>query len=384
MQPAAHRRKNIKKLFQSFPELVPGISLLPRLGQVSEIVNEVVSRYDPTKSVLSAFGKAKTERVPYLKRRSKPADVPILAAVGGFAGEAVRLFRLEEEYTGWEEKEDICLRALNPVIKEQCWWFGNGSPIQQVCFGRVGGNTTSWLAIRYHGATTILQPFLHPDVVPPRPLHSSYSKKVLQSPSRLDSNPIITLPVGWTGGSPHADISFSIWNALQFAIIDQQGCWTTWELERPSPNSRTWTVKAGPKGKLTTAHSDGWGAISWAGDERTIVIARRKSFSVFNLGEPSKRLTAPDLQLSKSSDWILDMKISPSDDAHIFIVTSTRIFWLRIAPSDQSHGKEDGDSRALILLSWRHFRDESDTSLKLNVLNDERSMSLQNGYLRVY
>lgn len=384
MQLAAHRRKNIKKLTQSFPELVPGISLLPRLGQVSEIINEVTSRYEPTKSVLLAFGKAKTERAPYLKRRSKPPDVPILAVVGGSAEEAVRLFRLEEEYIGWEENEDICLRAPNPAIREQCWWFGNGSPIQQVCFGRVGGDTTSWLAIRYHGATTILQPFLHPDIVPPRPLHSSYSTEVPWSPSRLDSNPIITLPVEWTGGSPHADISFSIWNALQFAIIDQQGCWTTWELEHPSPKSRTWTVKAGPKGKLSTAHSDGWGAISWAGDERTIVIARRKSFSAFKLGEPSKRLITPDLQLDKSSDWILDMKISPSHDAQIFIVTSTRIFWLRIAPSDQSHGKEDDNSRASVLLSWRHFRDERDTSLKLNVINDERSVSLENGYLHVY
>lgn len=381
LQLAADRTQNIKNLTRSFPELVPGISLLPKLAQVSEVVNELTSHHDPILSTLLAFGKAKTERPKHLKRRSKPPDVPIAAVVGGSAGEAVRLFQLKEEFLGWGEKDHVGLKVLRPMIEEQCWWIGNGTPIQQVCFGEAKGDSTSWLAIRYHGATTILQPSLRSGAFPVKPTHGSNSK--LQCfPSRLDSNPVITLPIQQTGGFSHVDISFSIGDALQFALVDQQGHWSIWKLKAPNTSSRTWTVNAGPKGKIfedtvdngsKTTNYDGWGAIIWLDDDRLIVVADRKSLSFFKIEEPLKKLAALDLNLTKNSDWILDMKKSPSDDTNFLVATSTRVFWLRLVSPDSKQAIGDPSSGASILLSWRHFRDEGDTSLKMNVLHDEKS-----------
>lgn len=385
LQSAADRTQNIKKLAHSYPELVPGISLLPELTQVSEIVNEVTSRHDPTTSTLSAFGKAMTERPKNTKRRSKLLEVPVAAVVGGSVREAIRLFLLEEDHLGWGAEENIGLKCFRPLVTEQCWWFGNGSPIQQVCFGGTKSDQTSWLAVRYHGAITILQPLLHSDAVLARPTYRSSSAKAnCHPPSRLDPNPVITMSIQQTGGSPHADVSFNIWDDLQFAIVDYQGRWGIWKLISPTPHSRDWVVKAGPKGKLaeniincsniTVFDNDGWGAISWVGDEHTVVIAKRKLLSVFHVEEPPKMLLTPDLNLVQSSDWILDIKRSPFDNTHLFVATSTRIFWLLITPFNDKQAMENPCPGASILLSWRHFRDERDISLRMSVTNDEKGM----------
>ena len=391
IQDSVQRTQNIKKLTHLIPELVPGLSLLPELTKKSELVDYVSSRHDPSTSILLAFGQASDDSSKHGKSRSSAKEVPIVAVVGGAAGEIVRLIRLRKELLGWEGKHDVRLRDYSLIDEERCWWSGNGSPVQQVCFSKSTSKSKFLLAVRYHGATTILQPTLVSNEVfswSQRP----YSVKGQHPPSMLDANPIFTLPVEKTGRSPHADVSFNPWNTLQFAIIDQQGHWTIWCLERIKQQKHEWKVIAGPSGYVSDGYSnvdkthlptapehrkDNWGAILWAGDENTIIVADRRTLSVVCLADGSvDRIDVPELALSKNASWILDLQASPSDDRHFFLATSTRVMWMHLLPAHQHRSVENPKPRASVLLSWMHFRDQDDTSLRLNLLDDQGSVFL--------
>lgn len=379
-QSALERNRQIKALAQLLPEIVPGISLLPELAQTSELVDRITSIHDPAKSTLLSFGKAEV----LTGKRSQEKSVPIVAFASGSAGEKVRLIRLRKDQLGWDGDGEVFLRYLTPDDEEQGWWCGNASPIHQLCFAESERGSSSWLAVRYHGVISILNPRLLLRPLPKSPSYSSHLTATQNRQSILDANHTVTLSAEQTGGFPYADLSFNIWNNRQFAVVDQQGGWSIWELENHRLHGGSCTTKAGPSGHITedleenpdsTAYKDGWGIILWAGDENTIVVANRRKFSVFHiLSNNTKRLFTPDLALSESTDRILDLKRNPSDDTHIFLTTSTRIFWLQIIPGNGDHSEADTDSGAKILLSWWHFRDHDDNSLQMNVLIEGNSM----------
>lgn len=378
---AAERSESIKKLTRSFPELVPGLSCFPELAQESELIRKNASRHDPATSDLFAFGKANAQRSGDRRLRTRPTKVPILAVAGGSTGDAVRLIRLAKEYIGWEKDNSPRLTNLLLQDEEQGWWFTNGSPLQQLCFAGLSGTSKARLAVRYHGAITVLEPMLHANLVPEKSRDNQNSRRAKYAESRLDANPLLTITTERTGGSPHAHVSFNPWHTAQFAIIDRRGHWTLWELKQSSQLLDQKVVDAGPSGFVFDGEvdlpepnaecnsGDGWGSIMWAGDRSTLVVANRKTFSVFSIENDTKRLYVPQLFEPKSADQIIDMKRSPVNFSHIFLLTSSRIFWLKVFDhhNHRGGGLEPG---AQILLSWVHFRDQQDSSLCLNVLDD--------------
>lgn len=374
-QSAVTRTRNIRKLAQTYPEFVPGISLLPALAQTSEIVCEATSRYDPSVSELLAFGTAVNRDNP----RTGSTTVPIVATAGGEASEAVRLACAGRKRIGWHGNNTIGLSFPEIHNKEQGWWSGNGGPIQQLSFAEDEGNSSPWLAVRCPGATSILHPVLHRNTVQPVSPYSSKRAGLYQA-SRLDPNPVAIVPTERTAGAPHADVSFNPWYEKQFAIVDQEGGWSVWDIKNKNKRRDIWTVEASRVGSKHNGHTegldpsntnaDGWGSILWACNVHTLIVFGRRSFVLCNLKDNSERLVGPDLALATSRDWILGVKRNPSDKRHVFVATSSRIFWLCIDGFGEMKENGDPDVGAKILLSWRHFRDQDDTSLGLNVLRD--------------
>lgn len=389
---------DIKELTGAFPELVPGISLLPRLGPTSEAINNATSSHDPAVSQLLAFGKA----ADLDNQRSGARTVSIAAIAGGDAGEAIRLVRLLHNYLGWLGHRTIALKTPTLGGGDTGWWIGNGSPIQQLCFAEVEGEPSTWLAVRYSGATTILRPLLQRLPVPATFLNGPVGYRKCFPSSRIDANPILSLSVERTGGAPHADVSFNPFNKRQFAIVDQRGQWSVWNIEGQHRIRHLWNATAGPNGQISAAEDDekdvkdgtaadakqdGWGSILWTGDTNTIVVADRRTLAIFNLTAPPQRLTAPNLHFEKDADWILDLKKSPLDDSHLFLVTSSRILCLRIQGSGQDEDVKvedvkDKDGKNLrigaeILFSTRHFRDQEDISLRLQLLSDDGGLFIR-------
>lgn len=382
---AAGRAHNIKELAGAYPELVPSIPLLSELVQISEAIVNASSTHDPAVSQLLVFGKA----ADLDNQRSGARTVALAAIAGGDAGEAVKLVRLQHEYLGWLGHRTIGLKTPTLGAGDQGWWVGNGSPIQQLCFAETEGEPSSWLAVRYSGATTILRPLLRRLPVPATFVNGPGDSHKCFPPSRIDANPILSLFVKHTGGAPHADVSFNPSNERQFAIVDQRGQWSIWNIEGQHRRRHLWTATAGPNGQIcatdddnkdaevdttSEAKQDGWASIVWAGDMNTIVVADRRTLAIFNIEAISQRLAAPDLQIIKDADWILDLKRSPLDASHIFLVTSSRILCLRIRGAERDEDVKDVKDLKIdaeILFSTRHFRDQEDISLRLQLLSDD-------------
>lgn len=365
---------------------MPAVSSLPVLARQSEIADQLASAHDPSKSDLLAFGKAadKTER------SSRERYIPIAALSGGAAGEILRLVLLTGEDIGLRDKWDGKIRRLTTAGGCQGLWSGNGSPIQQLCFAKTKNTRKQWLGVRYHGATSILCPHLKSTSSSRRGTELSISR---HQPSEIAANHVATVSIQRTGGSDHADLSFNPWNHRQLAIVDQEGVWGIWILEKQVHRKDLWTTKAGLSGQVSktledgldqgvsrrendTKHSKrnskyGWGAILWAGDGNTLVVANRRTLSAYHVSQTLQLLNVPDLFLSETADWILDVRISPLDDSHIFLTTSSRIFWLRVLPLSKNNDYPDAEPGISILLSWRHFRDRDDISVRMSVLKDE-------------
>lgn len=365
---------------------MPAASLLPVLARQSEIVDQRTLAHDPTKSDLLAFGNA----VDRTERSSGQRYIPIAALSGGATGELVRLVLLTGEDIGLRDEWHGKIRRLTTAGGCQSWWSGNRSPIRQLCFSKTKNTIKQWLGVRYHGATSILCPRMKSTSSSKREPELQVSQR---QTSEIDVNHITTISIQRTGGAEHADFFFNPWNSRQVAIVDQEGFWGIWNLEKQAHRTEMWTTKAGlsghvsesleagPDGGVSRQKDDakpskksskyGWGAILWAGDGNTLVVADRRTLSVYHVSETVRRLEVPDLSLSESADWILDIRSSPLDDSHMFLTTSSRIFWLRVLPFSKKDDYPVPEAGISILLSWRHFRHRDDISLRMSILKDE-------------
>ncbi len=358
---AAERLKNIRDLTRGYPELLPSSHLLPELARISEGVNEVTSAHDPTVSELLAFGRANDVDPRHGK------TVPVIAIAGGKAGELVRLILLTQEQLGWTESKNVYLDNLSSKGGEEAQWSGNGSPIQQLVFAESEGQPNSWLAVRYHGAVSILRPQLRRNNDIGKPNRASALH------SRLNPNHIVTLPTQRSQRTQFADVAFNPWYHEQIATIDQEGCWTVWNLVGLAPRRGLWTVEEAFGGSILDGHEkdheqpshlgDGWGAVLWAGNTNRIIVTGRRTLVVFNFKGGPHRLNVPNLVSRSSLDWILDTKRSSLATSDVFIVTSRSLYLLRFPSAEEPNGSD-----VQCLLSWRHFRDLGDISLRLNLL----------------
>lgn len=366
---------SLRKLARTYPETVPALPLLPSLAHFSKTVTDATFIHDPTITTRLATGAARDLD----NQRSGLRTIPLLAMVGGSAGDSVRLLRIEKLKLGWGTQESlntIALSAPDFTGGEEGWWSGAGGQIKQVCFAQKQGRAGSWLAVRQLNSTTILRPLYHRVPVFP----SRLSKDAKSHPaSRINANDIVTLPMNRTGGSPHADVTFNPWYNRQFGIVDQEGHWSVWNIEGVKQKRSTYRasleqrglIKYNPEAGLKErAPTDGWGSICWVGNIYTFAASGRRDFGIFDLRHnPAHRLQVPDLGLSHISRWILDVKASPTNESHLFVVTTSQIYWLEVASAAESNEIKNEQSTCRILLSWRHSRYEEDTSLRLSLVS---------------
>ena len=368
-QNASDRSRTITDLIQAHPELAPAAFLLSDLAQTSEAVNEVTAGHDPTVAELLAFGEA----VDTTRGRGRLRKTPIVAVTAGAAGELVKLVRLTPAQLVWDDSGAAHLNCMTAGGGEEGFWMGNGSRVQQLVFAEAEGKPSHWLAVRYHGAISILRPLLLPDT----DIAASHDGGTLPF-NRLDANHTLTLAE--QNGVPFSDLCFNPWNNEQFATIDQEGCWTIWDIEVPvNPKKKGhWTVIQRSQGHITDGHkegpassspiADGWSRVLWVGSKDSVAVASRRSLTVFDIENPLKMLYVIDIDQGKEGEWLLDIKKCSLDASSLFVVTSSRILWIRAPSADDYHKSNEVKPGASILLSWDHFRDREDISLRLNII----------------
>ncbi|KAI9785760.1 MAG: hypothetical protein M1839_008777 [Geoglossum umbratile] len=373
------------------PELVPGLTLLPSLLHTSQLITSLTTVHDPTISTLLAFGRA----VDIDNQRSGARTIPVAAIAGGEAGEAVKIIHVRDERVRWGGHKGVRLSMPEVGGGEEGWWFGDGAPVRQICFGdSESGNTCAsttlvvamsksidtsllhlaWLAIRLPASTIILRPLYHR-----LPTVTGASSKRWDF-SRINPNHLFTISMSRTGGVSHSDVAFNPWYNRQCAVIDQNGQWSVWDLEGQKKKRNLSDAKARQSGSVldnsfggnangNTTGEDGWAAVCWAGDVSTLVVCNRRHLAVFDLkSDPPTRLKVPQLDLERTPNWILSMRRSPINNSHLFVVTTSQVFKLEICGNNPDIRPGNWKAGARILLSWRHFRDGDDTSLRLEVL----------------
>ncbi|KAK4987075.1 hypothetical protein LTR66_007691 [Elasticomyces elasticus] len=369
--PSVQYQGRTKDLIHGLPELVPAVGHLPPFERTSDAIDSVVSQHDPAKGDLLSFGTAYDEASHGTFQRT-------LAAVpSGIAGENLRLVYVGHEDQGWEKNKSIWLDVPH-FSRESGWWAGDGAPIQQVCFaqladGAVALNSTL-LAVRFQTATCIFNPiFRRTATVTSHPLR--------KPPSRIDPNMCFTLPVTSTGNAPHADVSFSPWYQKQFGIVDQEGTWSVWHLERNRESKgqtrrgrgyRISEVCRAAVSEQVDGHKikeqvvdDGWARIVWAGDVHTVAVCSRRELAVYDICSKPVRLQSPNLGIKGTAHWILDVRKSPVNQNQFLILTSTHVSWLSISRPGDS-GRDGCDTHgAKVVLSWRHYRDTEDISIRM-------------------
>lgn len=321
----------------------------------------------PAGQLLAVGGAVDVSRMPAYRTE------PIIAMPCGEAGNILRLLKPRVENYGWGIQSSVRLPLMDASIAEHGHWVGTGGRIQQVTFADDGKSSSTWLAIRQFSMITFFRPIYH---ISPVSAIKPDIFEVSFPPSKICANPVAVLNAQQNGSKILIDVSFNPYYARQFAVIDDAGSWSTWDIEgRKKLNlivGKRGTMKdesiIGSPSKLPV-NADGWHHILWVANVSTIAVCDRRSLVLFDITAMPRRLRSCNLLPSNSTDWILDMKRSAIHSNHLYILTSSRIFWLEVVAVGEAR-KPDSPGAKLIL-SYRHYRDSNDNTMKLVVLKDD-------------
>ncbi|KAL2002477.1 hypothetical protein VTN02DRAFT_6699 [Thermoascus thermophilus] len=360
-------------LLNIHPELAAGSSL-NETEALSRAISATTDTCDPRVSTLIDLGHA----VDLENDASGNRTVPIAVVASGECGDSISFLKIEDEVVEWRQQKLFRARVPSIGNTEATKWAGGGAPVRQICFAQTAEEKATWMAARFSLSTTIFRPLYRRT-----PISTHYGRNDVQSVpaplrnSHLDPNPLVDISSSQTGGHPHADVAFNPWYQKQVAIVDECGNWSIWDLSgrqrRSKSNWLATCVKSGSLPWLGSSeggdsneqpHHDGWAAIEWVGDVNSLVVCDRRRIILYRLESDSVFSHPIELGLKRRSEWILDIKRSSSNLSHAFILTTSRILWLDTS-SVVSASRRDSNPSLVPQLSWRHFRDPEDTTLRL-------------------
>ncbi len=312
----------------------------------------------------------------------------ILAMTYGEAGHILRIIKPRTETRGWVPRTGAKLSLLEVDVPEYGDWLSSGGVIHQIASADDEKGSGTWLAARQNIGVTIFRP-LYGRLHNPRNPANGYSETLTYS--KINPNPVAVLTIKRTMSTGHSDFAFNPWYARQFAVVDTKGTWSIWDFDQKHgkassqslTESKRGNIKDGylpdPESKVPNiGHADGWHRVLWVCNVNIIVVCNRQHLVAFNVESEPIRLQSQDSLAFNSSDWILDVKRSALNASHLFLLTTSRILWIEVIPSEEQNEPESASGSARVLLSYRHFRDADDETLRLSVLKNENSMYLMN------
>ncbi|PYI18803.1 hypothetical protein BO99DRAFT_334480 [Aspergillus violaceofuscus CBS 115571] len=358
---------------QVYPELAACWPLASD-ENTSHIITTASEICDPSVSSLLDFGYA----VDLENGESGARGVPIAVVASGECGNVVSFRKLEEDAIELRQEKTAKARVTSIGDVEKVDWFVGGAAVRQICFARTVEEQATWMAVRSPQFTAIFRPQYHRNLVPtPVARLRDYTLSNECRMSRLDANPVVEISISQTGGFAHADVTFNPWYQKQLGIVDVRGRWSVWDVSgRYNKNKSSWMTACVKTGSLPwldiddcqdddRPRHDGWAAIEWVGDVNSFIVCDRRCPMLYRTRDGQVYPYSIELGLKRKSEWILDVKRSTSNVSHVFILTTSRIFWLALAPES---GPDTSDSRPAVCpqMSWRHFRDPEDTTMRLD------------------
>ena len=362
-----------QRTMRRYPETFPGALYARFESKISEIISLQTSYLDPTQGELLDFGHAVFQ--------NSSNTVNVAAMAGGPAGELLRLLPMKAVSHGWDMARAKWIESLEPNLADVGWWSGVGQPIQQIRFAHLPYEKLTFLAIRTTVTVSVFAPVRRNSAITSKRLYPGGNSL---SASRFDPNHLFTISVEQLEHSPPADVSFNPWDQRQFGVVNQLGRWSIWEFQRMNVNPkainvrRAEQVKSGqmPKASRERADSrdvfeDGWHCIMWITNLKTVVVCSRIALVICDVSSELLSTETSELGISENTGLLLDICRHPVFENHVFVTTTTEIFWLSVLENHSANMDQAEKSRIQIQLSWTHFRDPKDTSLRTTVFRDD-------------
>ena len=168
-------------------------------------------------------------------------------------------------------------------------------------------------------------------------------------------------------GFNFSDVTFNPWVSSQFGVVDVKGNFGIWNINSkkealtklkrldsaPKTNSKdSDSVLKVESTIYDVAELSNWKRIIWAHDYNHIFVVSRSSLTQFEL---TPELSSQRLITSDTWSRIQDIHKNPESMKYAFILTSKELIWFELSNPLRR------------LMSWKHFLDDKDPSLRLQV-----------------
>ncbi|KAH9907971.1 RNA polymerase I-specific transcription initiation factor RRN6-like protein [Xylariomycetidae sp. FL2044] len=397
-------RKQERWLLRSHPEAHLGNSITHELL----LETNSMSRHYETSShaPLLAVGE-----LTDMSNLQKAQGAPLLATVTGPANDVLRLSMPNLVDWQWSENNGLSLRLAEIGQEEPTLIKGeNAGSIRRLkCIvDHKRYDPTRWLIVQRDTGTQVFQPEYQ--------LLPMISQRSQPGGSHITPNILFSISKDQTGGESHCDAAFNPSTRLnppQLAVIDEKGYWSIWDIRHTRVRAnRKPQVSLYKRGHIQVDVTEAirsravfkpqWHKILWVGSladryddidemeveeenpesgiqrpwpqlERSslLLVSNFKSVRLFDL---SKDIYLPDLSFTRqdSPDRIVDVDANPHDPQHFYVLTTTKLFVVRISTKTGEAWNRQ-DKQWSIVLSCPHFRDTFDPKLKLCVAPGARS-----------
>lgn len=387
----------LNKLLADTPETLEGVagSLYPDFLQ--EAQESELFQSPRTRLPLLSYGE-----ITDMSGR-EPVARPALAMPTGQSGHALRIVRTRHEDWGWYVDGSATMKLTNVDPEDEGHWCDNALSINQIKFTSGssyyvhGGSSHTkrplrWILVQTAAETIIFQPTVHG--APVQKKHCTCDS-VVRGLTYISTDPIIRIPIQETGGRAHCDVAFNPATETkppQIAIIDEGGQWTVWNITGsrharknillPFLHAKGTFIDGISSGPSVIAHDLGhlhrmvWlpKATGDAPQSNTLLVCNATSVSVIDIGTTDGPLRTFNAVHNIGVDIIVDVQVSPVNTSHVFVLTTTTIFWLDLSPlqSERSPGASSKSSKKkqpFLLICCPHLRGPGDKTMKLSLVS---------------
>ncbi|KAL2073354.1 hypothetical protein VTL71DRAFT_10678 [Oculimacula yallundae] len=306
----------------------------------------------------------------------------------GVAGHILQLIKPRIETRGWGKSSGARLSILNIDSLDTGHWMGTGGTILQILSADSENDKDCWLAVRQTAVVTLFRPQY--GRIQTNPVAATGQPNF--APSMLNANPVASLSAQRTGSKSYSDITFNPWFSRQIAVVDTHGYWSIWEADvrisrslipRNTGGIYDGKIRDDMSKPVVHDHFDGWYRIIWVASLSTILVCNRRYISIYDIEGKATPLGQLDIFPPGNNDWILDIQRSAADMDHLYILTTSRIFWIQISSAGEKSGDQN-EAGGKVVLSYIHYMSPDDETLKLNPLqSDNVSVAITSAKNRV-
>ncbi|CUM64746.1 uncharacterized protein PRCAT00002357001 [Priceomyces carsonii] len=331
-----------EKLMYNDPKMyIPRDILKSYLVESNSLTSTIA--YDPTFGRLFSLSEIRTRNGNY--------SAKIMAYVTGETGNIFNISTVDYRRIEIRNKSSQTSEIYTPEILKP-FQVAFSEPIKQIEFSlKSFGFIPSFVLIRSASKIYIVS------------CYKSGRTRDLQR-SKVEMDLVSELGTNDLSRNEFADVAFNPWDYTQFSAVDVKGNFGVWNIRRERPNclkrvnfnidyevgeqNTTSVPKCSPSISDSEELSN-WKRIIWGGSEGSLIVISRSSATQFTI---IPKLTSFELISAKTWSKIQDVF---RNERYAFLLTSKELIWLSISPETKR------------ILSWKHFLDDQDPSLKLHV-----------------